>query len=629
MRTATITILLALAAVCFAINNQLASGGHGVYAEYYLIAGILFSLAAVILAPIFAINWSKSAAADNSPQISALPKNPTLRKAVIRLQSIYDHLSTADLSETYVNDYHAILDTVQAEIHEDLSPFRIPQSELRRHVSNIGWEGAYSGWQISQTKELFCPPEVFRIALSGALNFIKTYEPPESPKGVKAKTDPPKQLQKAVPPSPSPTTQDEFVPDGELINVLRYIAVTSELAPIDNLALALGRRSHEIYERAGILMKHGFLSPGGDSGIYRLTDKGKKCLYEHDFKVPYPSLKDELDETAVKVLVKIEEKIGHEHHLAKALNIEPLQIRRSLRLLEWRGYIRLLRHTEHVMPFYLITDEGTDYLNQTSHKVRQPSAPEPEDYEPDKTSAKILYHIKIGNKYDSILAAGLRLKEEQVRPYLLLLEKHGYIVRHEPSVAAPYSELTKKGTDYLIKSDYKVPTPSPSAPSDYKPDQIGTQILVQIKKGNCFESEIANALELDPKQARISLALLEQYGYILLQRPSERAPFYLLSDKGSEWLLKTPVNSVPHPNPEQPNEAEKKILTLLASLDCYPVDYWLAEALSMSLTRLQFHLGELTKRDYVTANTFNDHLETVYQLTQKARRFLIENNLID
>ncbi|MFL6227282.1 MAG: hypothetical protein ACJ741_00730 [Pyrinomonadaceae bacterium] len=623
MRTAIITILLALAGICFAINNQLTNGGHGIYAEYYLIAGTFFSLVAVILAPIFAINWSKSAAADNSPQISALPKNPTLRKAVIRLQSIYDHLSTADLSETYFNDYHATLDTVQAEIHEDLSPFRIPQSELRRHVSNIGWEGANSGWQISQTKELFCPPEVFRIALSGALNFIKTYEPSESPKEVEAKTDPPKQLQKGA--TSQPHEQDAFIPDNPLINMLRLVANAGSRFSLDEIADAFGRKPYEIQERFDALVKYDCLSPD-ESGFYDLTERGKKHLYEQDYEVPYPSAKDPLDETAIKVLTKINEGIGEDYQLARTLKLEHKQVGRALRLLEWRKLIRRDQSSD-VIKRYLITGTGRVYVNEFGYKVHQPPTQEPDDYEPDETAKKILHHIKIGNKYDSILAVGLGFKEELIRLYLLLLERYGYIVWHQPANAAPYSELTKKGDDTL--TNYKVPPYPPPAPADYKPDKTAIETLKEIAKGNGYESQIAEALKLNPVQVGISLSLLNQHDYIELQELENRGSYYRLKPKGSDFLKK-PNRIVPFPTGHDIiDDAKLAILAVIASLVSNRYPSAIARETQMHIERVKYHLDALRAADYVFFNSIHRVTgEPDYQLTDKAREFLIGKNLI-
>jgi DNA-binding transcriptional ArsR family regulator len=161
----------------------------------------------------------------------------------------------------------------------------------------------------------------------------------------------------------------------------------------------------------------------------------------------------------------------------------------------------------------------------------------------------------------------------------------------------------------------------------YEPDATAIQILEKIEKQICWEYEIATDLKIELTQVSNYLRLLEKHGYIHVTRPEDTAPYCELSQKGYDYLNK-PHYKVPHPAGEGPNETEVKILTLLADPNCTPFLDSLSINLQLDPTRLTYHLTELIKRDYVRANSFDDWGVARYELTHKARGFLIDNNLI-
>jgi DNA-binding PadR family transcriptional regulator len=207
---------------------------------------------------------STSATHVTSSNSKKYPDNPNLRQALIRLQVLNDHLPTEDLSQTYINDYHALLDAVQTEINQDLAPFHIPQRELVRHISNISWEGAYKGNQISYGKELYCPSTVFRIALSGALHFIDSclHQQPRQPQT-----------------SETPQPADSYKPDEIGVEILKQIGQQNSYE--SELANVLKLKPKQIRNSLGLLEKHhyvGLQRPENRASYYSLTQTGRDYL---------------------------------------------------------------------------------------------------------------------------------------------------------------------------------------------------------------------------------------------------------------------------------------------------------------------------------------------------------------
>jgi hypothetical protein len=374
MRAAIIIILGVLAATLFAIDGHLVSDGHRQTAYYYLCAGQIVSVVDVFLIIIFAIPNRKPALNDNSPDDSALPINPKLRQALARLQALCDHLPKTDLSENYINDYHAILDSTQVEIHQDLSPFRIPQSELVRHISNISWEGGYRGNQISYGQELFCPPHVFRIALSGVLNFIKTcpptqatpqIPPPESPKELNTKTtstepqsqpkpsiereakpEPP-QIQKPKIERPKQLPSVAHKPDNIDVKILKYIYEANYADPVKDLPDELTLSPLEIETRLGSLIKHDYVNYDSNAHLfhnspYCISEKGKAYLLTTVVNLPpFPTGRDLLDEAKINILKLLAHPDcqPYESWIALALQMHLVKVQFHLAELRKQGYV--------------------------------------------------------------------------------------------------------------------------------------------------------------------------------------------------------------------------------------------------------------------------------------------------
>jgi predicted transcriptional regulator len=161
---------------------------------------------------------------------------------------------------------------------------------------------------------------------------------------------------------------------------------------------------------------------------------------------------------------------------------------------------------------------------------------------------------------------------------------------------------------------------------DYKPNKIAIEILKQIDKQVAYESELARVLNLEPKQLRNSLGLLEKHKYIRLHRPANLAPHYQLTQKGID-LLNKPVYTAPLPHSYEPDETSTKILLLLSDRDVFPDALTLSQRLWLNIERVKYILEELVDRQYVTETQFM-HGDSEYSLTKKGRKFLIDKGLI-
>lgn len=276
----------------------------------------------------------------------------------------------------------------------------------------------------------------------------------------------------------------------------------------------------------------------------------------------------------------------------------------------------------------------------SSERRPAPQVPKSHVYEPDDKDKEIiryLYKSDVDRLPKFIAeAAGLDGPETELR--LNKLIKEGYVRRpprrtgRDAFLPNQYP-LTDKGKQFVIDNDLRDinSTPETVEPAayepDYEPDELARNILIQIEKGNGYESEIARALNIDTKQISQPLSLLEQHKYILLQRPTSRAPYYLLGDKGRDYFNK-PAYTVPHPTGEgyMPDETSVKILLLLAQPD-YNDAYDLAEELQIHVEKVKYLLGELDRNYYVTEH-HNFRGPNPFSLTHKGRKFLVDRNLI-
>lgn len=358
----TVATILGLVAAAFGLTGAYfdARGKHDLGFKFYVFA-LFFTVAAVLFYAIDhlrrdsykPLSLFKKAARNNRPPRNPVkssaqhPDNPKLRQAIFRLIALSEHLPKDDLSETYVNDYHAQLDLIGAELRQDLTAFRIPQSELRRHVVGLGWEGAHDGWQVTESKEQFCPPEAFRIALSGALKFIESCPPPQTEQQIPSAKKPKElEVQAATSESPSLLTTsatsgtDAYRPDETAIEILKEISkgngYESQITNVLKLTPAQARTSlASLEERHYIKLQ----SLENRASYYQLTNKGRDELNKPARTVPHPIAWPDALAIAVMVHIARAEYPDPARVLSKELNLDPIVIEHCLDKLLAHHYV--------------------------------------------------------------------------------------------------------------------------------------------------------------------------------------------------------------------------------------------------------------------------------------------------
>lgn len=58
-------------------------------------------------------------------------------KAWSRLEMLHKNLPSGNIKEDYIADYHNILKTLEQETGQSLDEFRIPESQIQRHVRSF------------------------------------------------------------------------------------------------------------------------------------------------------------------------------------------------------------------------------------------------------------------------------------------------------------------------------------------------------------------------------------------------------------------------------------------------------------------------------------------------------------
>lgn len=250
-----------------------------------------------------------------------------------------------------------------------------------------------------------------------------------------------------------------------------------------------------------------------------------------------------------------------------------------------------------------------------------------------------MHVVEIGNL--------LHLDPTLVDYYLDQLTKENYVkVTPTGRFHSRVCNLTPKGRAFAVQNKLleSKPTPShtsaPETPNEdshaseikeYDPDKIATRILLDMERGKFPDSMDAlikelNVTLLDIKDRVNKLIEYRYVDYNELWQTLGVLP-YSITTKGKERLdrISTPML---FPNTE-PNEIEKNILALLANTDCPPFLDSISTVLKLNPTLVQYHLTELVKRKYLNVDSFNEWYAARYTLTQQARKFLIDNNLIE
>jgi hypothetical protein len=97
-----------------------------------------------------------------------------LKEAYSRLRALKDNLpNTYESDQTYVQEFHNILDILQKESGHNLGSFRVPESEMKRQSSG----GNYISGEVYYTGRMVCPRTYLMMRIDGILNFFAISSP--------------------------------------------------------------------------------------------------------------------------------------------------------------------------------------------------------------------------------------------------------------------------------------------------------------------------------------------------------------------------------------------------------------------------------------------------------------------
>lgn len=249
------------------------------------------------------------------------------------------------------------------------------------------------------------------------------------------------------------------------------------------------------------------------------------------------------------------------------------------------------------------------------------------------------------------LSIGLALSGFAILLYLVTAAQQLFKSRYVRRSIAE-RQVTPQSPPVKIESSNPLPPPSPNPTElptptvgaqppkptksvkrdDYEPDKIALEVLKHIHQVSYPDpvKVLPAQLNIDPLEIEVRLDKLQQHHYVNYNRlqPVRGYSPYSLTAKGREYLLTTPVNRPPFGSGE-PSENEIEILKLIASPSCESYPSRLAMASNLHPERLIVHLTELEQKGYIVVTDFHPATnEPEYRLTHKARKFLMEKNLI-
>lgn len=82
------------------------------------------------------------------------------------------------VEEKHVTEFHAILMMLQEASGEDVSPFRIPDDELRRAITSIRRGTRRFPSRASYSKEKHCDPNLMSRQIDAVYGYFKRLQPP-------------------------------------------------------------------------------------------------------------------------------------------------------------------------------------------------------------------------------------------------------------------------------------------------------------------------------------------------------------------------------------------------------------------------------------------------------------------
>jgi hypothetical protein len=92
-----------------------------------------------------------------------------IKQAYVRLKSLKANLpDRIHADQTYVEEFHSIVDILQNESGHDLSAFRVPATQMQRESSG----GNYITGEVFYTGRLVCTRSYLMMRIDGVLGFF-------------------------------------------------------------------------------------------------------------------------------------------------------------------------------------------------------------------------------------------------------------------------------------------------------------------------------------------------------------------------------------------------------------------------------------------------------------------------
>jgi hypothetical protein len=90
----------------------------------------------------------------------------------------------ASITESHVTEFHRCLDLLHEATGEDVSPFRIPDENLKPHVARLRPASLRHPLAVTPSKEKYCDRNVMVRKLDAVCTYFKNIQapPPEKPK---------------------------------------------------------------------------------------------------------------------------------------------------------------------------------------------------------------------------------------------------------------------------------------------------------------------------------------------------------------------------------------------------------------------------------------------------------------
>lgn len=110
----------------------------------------------------------------------------SLLKAWARLHTFRQNLPNGSIEETYVAEYHNILQALEQQTGHKLDDFLIPDAALEHKVSSFTPASRHNRFQAktNYTRSRYCERELFLMRLDAAITFFGYLTPEEGKKRI-------------------------------------------------------------------------------------------------------------------------------------------------------------------------------------------------------------------------------------------------------------------------------------------------------------------------------------------------------------------------------------------------------------------------------------------------------------